>query len=148
MLNESCPIDHVSVDEHAVRATAALTITTLLLGYYLSPFFYLLVFFDFLVRSLKQPRFSPFAQLSKFILNLLHIPGHPIDRAPKLFATRIGLLMASLILLFLLLTQPLTAKFFLLLFLTAATLEAFFNYCLGCKIYSLLTRLNLIKTTR
>jgi len=145
MLSHSCPIDLHTVDEHAARGNALLTLIFLLLGYFTSPLFWVFLAVDFGLRAARQCRYSLLMQLSRLAFNLLHIHPKLIDRAPKLFAARIGFAMSIFLLIFYYLGMPMFYKLVLIFFLLAASLEAFFSYCLGCQLYSLLTNLKPIK---
>lgn len=144
MLTESCPIDYNTIDEHVARLNGFFTVILLCVAYFIQPFLYLIILLDFLLRVLKT-QYSPVAQFSKLILNLLHIKPVPIDRAPKLFAAKIGFIMSMLLIIFFAASLKPALTITLIFFLFAASLESFFNYCLGCKIYTLLVSIGIIK---
>lgn len=151
MLTHACPIDNHKIDEHVTRLVA-LIVFCLLITAHLNPFsislpIIILIFLDFLLRATKNTQYSPLARLSRFILNLLHINPKPIDRAPKLFAARIGLLMSTLLLIFIITSVEPVQLYFIILgfFLLATFLESFFAFCLGCQLYSLLISFRIIK---
>lgn len=147
MLKESCPINKQTIDENVARLNGFFTILLLLTGYFVKPLIYLFLTLDFALRIYKV-KLSPVARLSKFLLNLLHIKPIPTNRAPKRFAAKIGLVMSLLLLVFWASSHNQALLITLLFFLTAASLESFFNYCVGCKIYSLLSSARIINTKK
>jgi len=140
---EACPIDRTLVDQNVIRLAGFVTILTLLLGYFL-PFVWGLLLVDFVLR-IKIIRLSPIVRLSKWLFHsVFKIKPKPINAEPKIFAAKIGLLFSLMLNLSLLFHLTEFKLVTLSLFLLAAGLETFFNYCLGCKIYQLLVELKII----
>jgi len=79
------------------------------------------------------------------MVKFIGLKTYKIDRAPKLFAAKIGFFMTILITCF----YYFSFQIPLLLsvgFLIGATFSAaFLNYCLGCKIYALFASWGIIK---
>ncbi len=140
---EVCPISPNKVDEHVVRLNAIFTILILIAGYWFTPLWWFLII-DFLARAYSV-KFSLLARFNRFTLNTLNIKPEPTNAGPKKFAAKIGLLMAVLLTAFAFLNFQIGVYVILGFFLIAASLEAFFNYCLGCQVYSILVNLGLIK---
>lgn len=133
------------VDETITRVTAGevvlLNVVALVTGqFWLLP----LVGADYLVRVLVGPRFSPLALLARQIARLLSLRPHLAAGPPKRFAATIGatlMIIASI----LALTGPQVGVYLVggIMVLFPA-LESFFGLCVGCKIFALLMKLNLI----
>lgn len=136
-----CPISNATVNEHAARAGALLTVTAIaifLLTQSVWPI--LLLAIDFLLRAIPRPRYSPIAIASGWVVRRLPLQPHPINAGPKIFAARIGFLMASLSLVaFAVVPGPLAYLVASALGLFAL-LEGAAGLCVACKIYPLVYR--------
>ena len=141
----ACPIGKDLIDENVVRLNAFFTIIILVFGWFF-PMVWLFLVLDFALR-IKATKFSPVARFSRFLMHEgFKAKPKPINAKPKLFAAKIGLIFSLLLTLSYFFKWPVVGMIVLVLFLTAASLEAFFNFCLGCLIYQVLTNLGLIKT--
>lgn len=108
----------------------------------------LLLAVDFFIRGFIHPRFSPLAQLSKFLSSrLFTAKDKQIFSTPKRFAAKIGLILSILAVVFALTDLTIYAAATLLLLGTFSFLECFLRYCAGCKIFGLLARYNLVDTS-
>ncbi len=137
----SCPISGTKVDENVARLNGVSTIVlAILLHFHI--LFGILLIVDFILRILKI-KYSPIARINKLIVTKLNITPKPIDFAPKRFAAMIGLMLSTIIVLLNLINLTFISVVLSLLLITAAGLEAFLNYCLGCELYSLLRKCNL-----
>ena len=131
-----CPVSYKKIDSNVSRLTvfmnAALLALYLLTG---SPYFVALVAIDYGIRAIGELKYSPIRFLAVKTTNLLDIPVKRVDRAPKLFASRVGLLFAftSTLLFPLSVTASLSVAGVLLVF---AVLDSVFDFCLGCLVYS------------
>ncbi|HAM99358.1 MAG TPA: hypothetical protein DCQ26_12190 [Marinilabiliales bacterium] len=136
MQNVICPISNERVPEHLPRITAFINIA--LIAFYISTqWLYLLVFLciDFLLRGFNFSSLSIIHWLAKGISALFQFKTPMIDKAPKLFAARLGGLMFALSVVFFLSGQ-LTATFIIVsLVAVLSTLECVFSFCAGCYIY-------------
>jgi hypothetical protein len=139
-----CPLSKKTIDEHASRLVGIFVLLLLLDSYFFSVYILYFLFLDFLARSINA-HFSPLARLSRFILDKLHISPKPIGAAPKRFAARLGLLFSIILLTLLYVNCLIGYQIIFTMFLIAVGLEAFFKFCIGCKIYTLLSYLGLIK---
>lgn len=137
MKNIICPVSPLRVDENIVRFTALWVV--FLAGFtVLVPNFYIPLYlaFDFYLRAFTKARFSPLSWISIQFVKVLKLKPHLIDKAPKIFAARIGLSLTVLMA---------VAAFFgfnillvsigaiLMLF---AFLECGVNFCAGCWVYT------------
>ncbi len=133
---QSCPISQKRVDTHIVRAIATLASLTALLFLFTNQSFLLfLLFFDYLMRLIRLEKFSPFYQVSTFIVKILKLQPHKSDEAPKRFALILGCIMTFFMVLFYLFSLPFLVYVLVVILLFCAMLEAIFNFCIGCKIY-------------
>ena len=131
-----CPISTERIDSNSSRLT--IFINVILLACFLifsNPIFIILVALDYFVRAALPIKYSPVRWIAGRILNLLRPKQKLIDLAPKIFASRLGFLcaLAASILIFLgcSMASLITAASLMAL----ATLDAVFNFCLGCQIY-------------
>jgi hypothetical protein len=138
-VNQACPISLERIDANFVRIIALQIITVSLLLMFTQELIYaLILLFDFGVRILNYKKFSPFAYLAKLVINVLNIKPKLCDEAPKRFALYVGIFMVAIATLFYLLDFTLVASIIVIILIVCASLEALFDYCLGCKIYYLL----------
>ncbi|MCK4875360.1 MAG: DUF4395 domain-containing protein [Sulfurimonas sp.] len=142
---KSCPVNFQKVDENQIRVQALL-VTLSALGFVLSGsvLFAFLLVYDFIVRLFISQKFSIFSQIAIALLKGLNIPKRDIDSAPKIFASHIGLGFSVAILLTSLFGLNEMAVISAIILAICAALDAFFNYCIGCKCYTILHRLKIL----
>ncbi len=137
MKNIICPVSPLRVDENIVRFTALWVV--LLAGVtVLVPNIYIPVYlaFDFYLRAFTKARYSPLSWISMQFVKALKLKPHLIDKAPKIFASRIGLSLTVLMAVAALLgftTLLISIGAVLMLF---AFLECGVNFCAGCWVYT------------
>jgi len=136
-MGKACPISYSRVDERQVRMHA-MYIALVGTGYLTSfaPFFIALLVYDFAVRIFVSANVSPVFWLSRVTVRALRTPVHYVDAGPKKFAAKIGLSVTVPSLYLALFGHDLLAAALVGVLVICATLEAVFNYCLGCEIYS------------
>ena len=132
-----CPVSGDRVDENRVRATAFGVVVTmglfLITGLWIFPAF---LGVDFFIRAYTSFPFSPLSWIGSQGVRLLGTTPLFIDKAPKIFAARVGFIFSLLTLAASLLGLDLVA------FITAATLVLFaflecgLNFCMGCWVYT------------
>jgi hypothetical protein len=131
-----CPVSAERIDHAAVRTTGFLMAMTLL-AYAATGQVALVAIAvaDYALRAFFPPRYSPVGRLSLEIASRAGRAGRLIDRAPKVFAARLGLLLAatSLALHFVSPAAALGAAATLMAF---ALLESLGDVCVGCLIYA------------
>ena len=135
MNNLVCPMSNDLIDKNASRIGAALT-ALLLVVYGFTGFWPLLVFVvaDFVIRVFSSFP-SPLSWLGRSITQLLRIPPKKMNKGPKIFAWRIGFVMALASLA--LLPFSATASCVVALVLAGfSVLDGVFNVCIGCVIYT------------
>ena len=134
-----CPVSNEKVPEHLPRVTAFITIA--LIGSYLyspNPFILAFLAVDFLFRGYNQPKYSLLNSLAKKMSKALRLKSISIDKAPKIFAARLGGFMFLLALVANILGGIDVTYVVTLLVASLATLECVFNFCVGCYIYNYL----------
>jgi hypothetical protein len=135
-MTQSCPISLNRIDAHLVRIIALQVITlALLLLWTENIFFALLLLFDFSVRSLNLKKISPLRTIAKFIIYSFKMKPQLCDEAPKRFALYLGLGIVGFFTLLLIFNFTKFAISMILTLIVCASLEALFDYCIGCKIY-------------
>ncbi len=136
MKNIVCPVSMERIPENSARVTGMFVVLTVA-GFLLtqSPWFLVFLVVDMFVRGFLPPRFSLFSTLARWFLKILVPPGPMIDRAPKMFAARIGFLfaLASLVTGFF---WPVVGVGLAVALAFFALLECVFNFCVGCAVYS------------
>jgi len=137
--NDECPVN--TVDEHAARVVAFFTVVLAAASLY-EPLWWLMVILaiDFAIRAWGNRRYSPLRWLAKKATRLFGLGTKPIYAPPKRFAARVGSTFTLVATLFYLLgIRPggIAATVFLII---AASLEAFFGYCLACWLYPFVHR--------
>jgi len=132
-----CPISTERVDENRVRTTAFGVVITMGLFFMTdNPLFPALLLVDFYIRAFTRLKFSPLSWLAYQFVKAIGTKPVWIDKAPKMFAARIGVLLTTLTLAASLLGMPLFA------IITGATLVLFsflecgLNFCAGCWVYT------------
>lgn len=139
MKNLVCPISDQRVNEYVIRLNALLTVGFVLLGFLTnSGLVFIFLMTDFFVRAFTEVRFSPISLMSKYMSNTINLPTKMIDKAPKVFAARLGFIMTAAIaglFVFDLKVAAIVVSSVLIFF---ATLEFAFALCVGCLIYTYL----------
>jgi hypothetical protein len=132
-----CPISTERVDENRVRTTAFGILTIMGLFFMTNnPVFPAILMVDFYIRAFTRLKYSPVSFLAHLFVKALGTEPVWIDKAPKMFAARVGLLLTSLTFGAALLQLPLVAT------ITGATLVLFsflecgLNFCAGCWVYT------------
>lgn len=134
-----CPVSPERIDENRVRVTALGVILIMgaffITGHVLFP---AMLIVDFFIRAFTRLTYSPLSWLAHKFVMVIGTRPVLIDKAPKVFAARIGLLFAISI------TVASFSGFVLLANILGATLVLFaflecgLNFCTGCWIYTFL----------
>ena len=134
-----CPISDKRVDEQVTRINALIGVLMITAGLIFNAVIFMVVLtIDFYIRAFSNARYSPVNFISHQMANALNLNRKEIDKAPKVFAARIGFLM-SLAITVLMILQLNTASFVIggiLVFF--ATLEFALAVCMGCIMYTYL----------
>jgi hypothetical protein len=132
-----CPISSARIDSHVSRLTVFINV--LFMGYFLftlEPLAVYIVALDYGIRALGHNRYSPICFIASLLINVLGIKPKMIDKAPKIFASRLGFICAILGAVFITFGMPVPAIFAIGFFALLATLDAVFDQCVGCMIYN------------
>jgi hypothetical protein len=131
-----CPVSTERVPTNVVRVTGLFVVLTVT-AFALTGIHWILPFLavDFTIRGFGNPRFSPLGRLAGFLVARFGSPGSPLDRAPKMFAARVGFLFAAAAFALSFVWPPVALGVALALG-TFAALECVFNFCVGCVVYT------------
>jgi hypothetical protein len=132
-----CPVSPERVDENRVRATAFGVVITM--GAFLftgNAIFPAILALDFYIRAFTKLKYSPLSLLAHGLIRLLGTRPLMIDKAPKVFAARIGLLLATVTTAAALLGLPWLAIALGSTLVLFAFLECGLNFCAGCWVYT------------
>ncbi len=98
MKNLVCPISDQRVNEQVTRFNAMFTIGIIVLAFVMnSAILFVFLMADFFMRAFTEIKFSPLNFASHYLSNTLNLPVKLIDKAPKVFAARLGFLMTTVI---------------------------------------------------
>ena len=137
--NLVCPISDRRVNEHVTRINALLTIVVVVLAFVLnSALLFAFLMADFFIRAFTELKFSPIGFTSHFVSNALSLSVKLIDKAPKVFAARLGFLMTSVIAFLFVFNFPTASMVVAAMLIIFAGLELVFAFCVGCMIYTYL----------
>jgi hypothetical protein len=134
-----CPISNEHVNERVTRINALFATLLVLAGFLLnSPLFIVFLMADFFIRAFTKLKYSPLSYVSHQMVNAFQLDKKVIDKAPKVFAARLGFLMTLTITILLvsgLNTGALAVAGILVFF---ASLEFMLGLCMGCIMYTYL----------
>jgi hypothetical protein len=139
MKNLVCPISDERVNEQVTRFNAMFVIITVVLAFVLNsvlPFIFLMS--DFFMRAYTTMKYSPISFMSFSLTNALGLPVRMIDKAPKIFAARLGFLMTTVIAALFLVGFKMASVIVAGVLVFFAGLEFAFAICVGCTIYTYL----------
>lgn len=134
-----CPISDERVNEQVTRLNALMTMITVVVAFAINSLL-VMVFLaaDFYIRGFTQMKFSPLGFVSFKLNNTLNLPVKQIEKAPKIFAARMGFAI-SLIFTVLYGMQLGAASVIVAgMLVLFAGLEFAFAFCAGCTIYNYL----------
>jgi len=135
-LSASCPISTNRVDANMVRVISfQVSLFAVILLFTQESFFALVLLFDFTVRTLRLPKFSPFHLVAQFILEGWGVAPKLCDESPKRFALYLGLIISLVLVVLFAAGLTTIATFLAVILLICALLETAFDFCIGCKIY-------------
>ncbi len=131
-----CPISTQRINRHVVRLTG-LMMASMIALYLLSGniMFIIAIVIDYSVRAFTTLPYSPFSWIAAKIVQFFNWPPKQIDKAPKIFAARVGWLfaLATAVLYFIYPSASIIVGATLMAF---ALLESVFDFCAGCIVYT------------
>ena len=132
-----CPVSPERVDENKVRATALGVILIMgaffVTGWALFP---AILALDFYLRAFTRLADSPLSWLGQVFVKQMGTQPVWIDKAPKIFAARIGVILTLLTLVSALLGGSVLAYVSGATLVVFAFLECGLNFCAGCWVYT------------
>jgi type IV secretory pathway VirB2 component (pilin) len=139
MNNLVCPISDQRVNEQVTRFNAMFTIGIIVLAFVLnSVSLFVFLMADFFIRAFTELKFSPLSYASHHLSNAFHFPVRMIDKAPKIFAARLGFLMTIFITGLFVFGLKILSIIVAGIMIVFASLEFLFAICVGCMIYTYL----------
>ncbi len=138
MKNVLCPVSSDRILEAQPRLSA-LFVVTLLTIYLMSQFWVIpaFLFVDFLLRGYTNGRYSLIGSVSKYLAVKYYAHTRKIDKAPKIFAARLGMVFSLLITILSVVNIGVWGNILALMLIIFASVECFFNFCIGCYVYTL-----------
>ncbi len=134
-----CPISEERVNEQVTRLNALFCVLFVVSGFVLhSVLFFVFLLADFYIRAFTKAKFSPISYVSYRMASALKLSKKSIDKAPKIFAARLGFVMTFTIIVLTLLHLDTTALVIAGILAFFATLEFALAVCMGCIMYTYL----------
>ncbi len=131
-----CPISTERINRNVVRITGLMMASMIALYAYTGAiYFIVIVAIDYSVRAFTPLKYSPFSWLAYQIAELLKFSDRPIDKAPKIFAARVGFLFTLATTTFYFIHSA-TSLAIALTLMGFALLEGLFDFCVGCLVYT------------
>lgn len=134
--NLVCPISNARIDRNVVRTNGLIT-TGLLVAYVYTnlPWIIIPVALDYALRARMSGPTSPMTHFARVVAKTLRIPYRAMDKAPKVFASRIGVCfaMGAAIAHF---VAPDLAPWIAGTLAVFTALESIFDFCFGCVVYT------------
>lgn len=134
-----CPISNERISEQVTRLNAFFGVLLVVAGFvFNSLLFFLLLAADFYIRAFTKTKFSPISFISHSMVNALNLNKKSIDKAPKIFAARLGFLMTLTIVVLYFLQLNTAALVVGAILVFFASLEFALAICVGCILYTYL----------
>ncbi|MFV0593280.1 MAG: DUF4395 domain-containing protein [Draconibacterium sp.] len=134
-----CPISNEKINEQVTRLNAILAILLIIAAFaFQQPIILFFLVSDFFIRAFTKAKYSPVSFVSHRLTNTLNLGGKAVDKAPKIFAARIGFLMLLTITILSVSGLQSTALLVAGIFVLFAALEFALAICVGCIIYTYL----------
>ena len=132
-----CPVSHERINERITRLNAFFGILLVVFGFvFNSVFFFAFLLADFYVRGFTRARYSPISFVSSGMASTLNLEKKSIDKAPKIFAARLGFLMTLTIIVLFLMEFNSAAIVVGGILVFFSTLEFALALCMGCLIFT------------
>lgn len=131
-----CPISKQRISKTVVRITGLMMATMIALyGLTGLNYFLIIIVIDYFIRAFTPLQYSPFSWLAYQLAQWLNLRDEQIDKAPKIFAARVGFLFA-LTAAGLFYIYPTSSLIVALTLMGLALLEAVVDICMGCLVYT------------
>jgi len=133
-----CPISTNRTNRNAVRITGFLVASSIVLFAITGNIYIILALsIDFYIRAYTSLKFSPISFVASKLSKILKLKYISIDKAPKIFAARVGFIF-TLAITALSFVSPSVSLIVALILMSFALLESIFNFCVGCVVYTYL----------
>lgn len=133
-----CPISTHRTNKNAVRITGFLVASSIVAYSLTSNITIILALsIDFYIRAFTNLTFSPLSFIASKLSSLLKLKVISIDKAPKIFAARVGFIF-TLTITTLSLINPVASLIVSFILMSFALLESLLNFCVGCVVYTYL----------
>lgn len=141
-MSYSCPLSFVQVESNTSRISSFL-VASLIAAYLISFNIFILYFIaaDFIIRLFFNKNISPVYMLAQFVKNTLKIDDKFVDGGAKRLAAYFGLTFVLLLIGTHFFHSAASSFVIGGVFMFCSLLDAFFNYCLGCKIYFIIKKI-------
>ncbi len=134
-----------TINEKAARVIGAVVAVTLAVALVTGAYWLAVpIAYGYWARVLSGPKLSPLARLANDVIAPRLGAPKPVSGPPKRFAQGMGAAFSTGGAIAWALGAPTVAAVLLGMLLAAATLEAVFALCLGCKIFGLLMRAGVV----
>ena len=131
-----CPISTQRINRHVVRLTG-LMMATMIALYLLTGniTFIMVIVLDYFIRAFTNLPDSPFSWVAAQIADSFDWSPKQIDKAPKIFAARVGWLFAAATAVLYFIYPPASPIVGTTL-MAFALLESVLDFCVGCVVYT------------
>lgn len=137
MKNIFCPISEERINEQVPRITALLVMVTVILALAFNSLLIMaFLVADFYIRAFTKLKFSPLSCVGYWITRLLKLPAKAIDKAPKIFAARMGFVMSLAVAVLFAVHLTIASSIVAGILVFFAGLEFSIAFCAGCTIYT------------
>ena len=134
----TCPISKERINEQITRLNAFLGILLIVLGFIFDlPVLIIFLLIDFFIRAFTKISFSPISYVSNSVAKTLNLKEKRIDKAPKIFAARLGFFMILATTMLYLFNMQVASLIVAGVFVFFAMLEFALAVCVGCILYSI-----------
>jgi nucleotide-binding universal stress UspA family protein len=135
--NMVCPISVERIDSNISRITVLLNVVLMSIFLYTyNPIFAYIVAVDYFIRAVSKPIFSPLRFVAAIIVKPLSLKNKPINLAPKVFASRLGMLCAVGSVIFYFMDMYLASIITMGILMILSFADSVLNFCVGCLIYN------------
>lgn len=132
-----CPVSPLQVNESAVRIVGFMV--AIIMSLFVATgkiYFAWLLVADFYIRAFTSIKHSPLSWAAERLIRTFNIQGRKIQKAPKIFAARVGFLFSLFVCITFYLGLHSTSIIIGMLLVGFALLESVFKICVGCQVYT------------
>lgn len=139
LTNLVCPVSPEKVDSHVSRLTVFINAALMIAFMFtLQPILLYIVTIDYGIRAAGYNHYSPLCFIASNIVRLTGSKPKMVDKAPKMFASRLGFICATLGVVFISLDMVMASMGIIGFFTALALADSVLNFCVGCLIYNYL----------